>query len=114
VLRRIDHALRSLIWIAAYESDSGCVAAVTHSSYLRLLLGFVEGFALFSATSPQANGGINVIDFPRPVNLGHTNGKTDSIADALLSKGRVVRVNEKRHLLSVTASASRSSFATIV
>ena len=51
---------------AAYETDGVALIAITHSSYLRILLGAVQDFAFFSATTPQTNCGINVIDFPHP------------------------------------------------
>jgi broad specificity phosphatase PhoE len=96
-LQRISTALRTLIDIAAYETDSGSLVAISHSVYLRLLLGAVQDVAIFSSTSPQANCGINVIDFPHPTTSTIMNqfGETN---ESSIPKGNVVRVNEKRHL----------------
>jgi hypothetical protein len=108
ILSRIGSALQLMTEIAACETESSCLAAITHSSYLRLLIGAVEDFAFFSVTSPQSNCGINVLDFPRPINMSATNQGTISNKYPVTGEaksslkfvptGKVVRVNERRHL----------------
>jgi hypothetical protein len=51
ILVRIENAIETMVNMAAFETTTGSLAAVAHSSYLRLLLGAVSGFSLFSATS---------------------------------------------------------------
>ena len=96
-----------MIDMAAYETDCSALVAIAHSSYLRILLGAVQEFALFSATTPQSNCGINVIDFPHP-SLSTTSTATNRFGREgssnnmiLIPKGEVIRVNEKRHLGSL-------------
>jgi broad specificity phosphatase PhoE len=108
-----------MVYMAAYESnDTGCLAAVAHSSYLRLLLGAVTGFAAFSATSLQANCCVNVLDFARPerrrsnqlwllpttTTTAATNAAESS--STMTRTGKVIRVNETRHLASIPARPS--------
>jgi hypothetical protein len=125
VLRRIANAVQSMVETAAFDTANGCLVAVTHSSYLRLLLGAVDGFTTFSAATPLANCCINVVDFARPTtttsrweqslstlstpsrrtqSAGSNNDGDDS--EIQFPKGRVIRVNEKRHLASIPSRAS--------
>jgi hypothetical protein len=113
IISRIGSALHLLIEIAAYETESSCLAAITHSSYLRLLVGAVDGFAFFSATSPQSNCGINVIDFPRSIQKFPSNYGTKANENPVTGEtrsdlkpvptGKVIRVNERRHLSLIQA-----------
>jgi broad specificity phosphatase PhoE len=102
-----------MIDMAANETNCSSLVAITHSSYLRILLGAVQDFALFSATTPQSNCGINVIDFPRPstttfsTNRFGGEGNTNAI---LIPKGEVIRVNERRHLSALRLSERQPSW----
>jgi broad specificity phosphatase PhoE len=90
-----------MIDLAAFETDISALVAITHSSYLRILLGAVQDFALFSATTPQSNCGINVVDFPHPSTITAslaTNRFNGDDSNNSIPKGEVIRVNEKRHL----------------
>jgi hypothetical protein len=103
-----------MIDLAAYNTTSGSLIAITHSSYLRLLLGAVQDFYLFSASSSQSNCGINVIDFPHPsqhitTTSQHITTTTTTALTAtamnsfgegniLVPKADVIRMNERRHL----------------
>lgn len=107
-------ALYTMIDMAANETNCSSLIAITHSSYLRILLGAVQDFALFSATTPQSNCGINVIDFLRPSTtpfatnrFGGGEGNTNTIR---IPKGEVIRVNEKRHLSSLQLSERSPSW----
>ena len=115
MLRRVESALQSMVETAAFETSNGCLAAVTHGAYLRLLLGAVEGFSVFAATSQQANCCINVIDFARPTNGPETTTTGSPPSSRIvpasdsdsyqLPEGRVIRVNENRHLASIALRA---------
>jgi broad specificity phosphatase PhoE len=106
MLRRIESALQDMVETAAFETETGCIAAVTHSVFLRLLLGTVQGSSMVFTpvtSQQQANCCINVLDFPRP-----TTGSTSKLAsttipesDFRLPNGRVIRMNENRHLASI-------------
>jgi broad specificity phosphatase PhoE len=101
ILVRIESAIETMVNMAAFETTTGSLAAVAHSSYLRLLLGAVSGFSLFSATSLQANCCINVIDFPRPATRRRERQPLSMNQSVALSTGKVIRVNETRHLTSL-------------
>jgi broad specificity phosphatase PhoE len=105
ILTRIQSAIEAMVDMAAFETTTGSLAAVAHSSYLRLLLGSVSGFSLFSATSLQANCCINVIDFPRPAKRLRVR-RPSSDQSIALSMGKVIRVNETRHLTSLPMRTS--------
>ena len=107
ILTRIRSALNSMIEIAAVETRSSCLAAISHSSYLRLLIGAVDDSTVFSASLPQSNCGINVIDFPHP------GSKSTTYDHKLVPSGKVIRVNEKRHLSSIPSDQA-SSIRTLV
>lgn len=70
------------------NEDASVIAAVSHSSYLRVFLSTVDkGFAMSQATSLQIpNCSIHVVDFDK--------------ADPLWRNGRVVRTSEARHLVT--------------
>ena len=58
-------ALLTLVSTAS-QTESGCIAAVAHSAYLRLLLATVSNISLVSAYQlKQANCCINVLDCQR-------------------------------------------------
>jgi broad specificity phosphatase PhoE len=101
ILVRIESAIETMVNMAAFETTTGSLAAVAHSSYLRLLLGAVSGFSLFSATSLQANCCINVIDFPRPATRRRERQPLSMNQSVALSTGKVIRMNETRHLTSL-------------
>lgn len=71
------------------DTDASCVAAVSHSSYLRVFLSTVDqGFSLTRASSLQIpNCSIHVVDF-------------DKRPRQDLWYGKVVRTSEARHLSS--------------
>ena len=94
---------------ASDECPNRCVAAFTHSTYLRILLAVFLGDSLADVANMRTdNGGINVID----VNLSgktRTIGPKSKLVGGLLSQAprdfhfqipvaNVVRVNEIRHL----------------
>ena len=94
---------------ASDECPNRCVAAFTHSTYLRILLAVFLGDSLADVANMRTdNGGINVID----VNLSgktKTIGPKSKLVGGLLSQAprdfqfqipvaNVVRVNEIRHL----------------
>lgn len=111
ILSRIGSALRFMIEIAARETDSSCLAAITHSSYLRLLIGAVDDFRFFSSATPQNNCGINVIDFPRPKKFfpsNHDANPNENVADNFVPLGKIIRVNERRHLSSIQSDQESS------
>jgi broad specificity phosphatase PhoE len=78
------------VWAATQSmlnGDASVVAAVSHSSYLRVFLSTVdEGFSMVQASYLQIpNGSIHVVDF-----------KTHQPQN-----GRVVRTSETRHLITI-------------
>lgn len=103
-----------MIDMAAYETDCSTCVAITHSSYLRILLGVVQDFALFSAPTPQSNCGINVIDFPHPsttIAINRFSGEGNNSNEIMIPKGAVIRTNEKRHLGSIQQSERQQSWS---
>lgn len=90
MLQRVNTSLLALI-DAASKTTSGCIAAVSHSAYLRMLLATVDDeLSLLTASKMKLeNCSVNVLDFRRS---GVANKKI---------KGQVVRINEKRHLQSI-------------
>jgi hypothetical protein len=104
----------------ASNTKTGCIAAIAHSTYLRMMLGSIANLSFVAASRlQQSNCCINVLDFPR------SNGAPTTTASNLMvtrenlkafralflssnflvvpessrySRGRVLRVNEKRHL----------------
>ena len=106
VLNRAATALSSLGDIA--KANGGTVLAVSHSTYLRTLLGAVMDVSLAkAATMEQKNGCINVLD----VNIEGTTtllgpksglfgGSLSPVSDfeLVLPETHVIRMNEYRHL----------------
>jgi hypothetical protein len=106
VLRRAAEALRLLARDA--KLSNGCVAAVSHSAYLRVLLSMILDEPLRdSATRSLANGGISVVDIQKNGStrrlVAHTTklftgGRAPADFDLEIPICTVVRVNEARHL----------------
>ena len=110
VLHRAVDAVNTLTQAAASDDcPTRCVAAFTHSTYLKMLLTVFLGDTLAQGANLQtANGSINVLD----VNLtGKTTiiGPKSKLVGGFLSRApkdfqleipvaNVVRVNEIRHL----------------
>jgi broad specificity phosphatase PhoE len=93
----------------ATSSPNGCLAAVTHSAFLKILLGMVLDEPLADAASRKVdNGGITVIDVPRnfqtralgsnPRLLGGILSQAPSNFDLKIPICNVVKINESRHL----------------
>jgi broad specificity phosphatase PhoE len=104
VLKRAASALRTLVRVA--DTNGGSVMAISHSTYLRMLLAIVLEMPLGeAATLVQKNGCVNVIDFSRKeafLRIGsnsHMFYKTAPPDFKLhVPKGNVIRINETRHL----------------
>lgn len=104
VLTRAAATLRTLVWAA--KINGGSVMAISHSTFLRMLLATVLEMPLEeAATLVQQNGNVNVLDFSRSESL-RTIGSTSNMfyktapTDFKLKvpNGRVIRINESRHL----------------
>jgi broad specificity phosphatase PhoE len=111
VLIRAAHALRFLAQ-EAEKTSNGCVAAVSHSTYLRILLGLVLDQSLIEmADRKLVNGGITVLDVkrnglsrrlePKPKFLGGALSTVPSDFRLDVPVCDVVRMNEMRHLPDV-------------
>jgi len=111
ILRRIESALQTLVMTAS-ESKTGSIAAVAHSSYVRMLLAVVGDMSLFTASQlQQKNCCVNVLDFRRPTLAGIVPRKKDPLrlpggpvsrlVQLDIPEGYVVRTNEERHLASL-------------
>lgn len=104
----------SALTIAAMKSQRSSCVAVTHSTFLRILLSMVLDIPLSEGASMAVvNGGITVIDVPRRLatrRLGkHTrlfNGLNFQDIDLNVPVCHVIRVNESRHLPAVVPHAS--------
>lgn len=104
VLTRAAAALRMLVWAA--NNNGGSVTAISHSTFLRILLATVLEMPLEeAATLVQENGNVNVLDFSRSgpfrtisstSNMFYETAPTDF--KLKVPKGRVIRINESRHL----------------
>ena len=110
VLNRAASALSSLADIA--KTNGGTVLAVSHSTYLRTLLGAVMDVSLAkAATTEQKNGCINVLDInvegvtaklgPKSGLFG---GSLSPVSDfeLVLPETHMIRMNEFRHLECIT------------
>lgn len=111
VLDRAERALESMVQLAR-ATPNGCIAAVAHSTYLRILLATVQEIPLVQvSTLEQKNCCVNVLDVT-------TNGARQTIdsrsalfggplsrapADYRLAfpTTQVVRLNESRHLVGL-------------
>ena len=127
MLLRIERALQTLVSTAS-QTETGCIAAVAHSAYLRMLIATVSDISLLSAYQlKQDNCCVNVLDFNRQVtssssvvistvnqtrDLMRRHGTVSLLAvtpmgqarvsqlplDLGIPDGRVERINETRHL----------------
>ena len=110
VLNRAASALSSLADIA--KTNGGIVLAVSHSTYLRTLLGAIMDVSLAkAATMEQKNGCINVLDINvegATAKLGPKSGlfggslSPVSDFDLVLPETHIIRMNEYRHLEGIT------------
>ena len=110
VLNRAASALSSLADIA--KTNGGTVLAVSHSTYLRTLLGAIMDISLAkAATMEQKNGCINVLDINvegATAKLGPKSGLFGSSLspvsdfDLVLPETHIIRMNEFRHLEGIT------------
>mmetsp|Transcript_34147 Transcript_34147/g.48526 ORF Transcript_34147/g.48526 Transcript_34147/m.48526 type:complete len:335 (+) Transcript_34147:943-1947(+) len=115
VLQRSSSALRSLISLTN-ESQVGCIAAVAHSTYLKILLAVLMEEPLAKASSRTlANASINVLDMKRDGSTTSIQGGSNLFGGTPLSRapsnfklkvpsGNVVRFNEDRHLRGISLS----------
>jgi broad specificity phosphatase PhoE len=111
VLVRAADALKFLAQ-EAKNSSNGCVAAVSHSVYLRILLGLVLDQSLIEMADRKiVNGGVTVLDVkrdgqfrrlePKPKLLGGALSTVPSDFRLDVPVCQVVRINEMRHLPDV-------------
>lgn len=108
VLSRVCEALETLV-NEAKAADVACVAAVTHSAYLRALVGVVLDEPLIqSSVRKIRNGSVTVIDVPKDLR-SRALGPKPKLLGGLLSRKpedfslsipvcKAVRINEVRHL----------------
>jgi broad specificity phosphatase PhoE len=94
------------------QASNGCIAAVTHSAFLRILIGMLLDESLVESASRKiVNGGVTVIDIPKDLKTRPL-GSKPKLLGGLLSQVpidfeleipicKVVRVNEARHLPEV-------------
>jgi broad specificity phosphatase PhoE len=119
VLRRVDASLAALLQGAA-AADSRCVAAVSHSAFLRVVLATILGVSLAEATLALkfGNAGVTVVDVDAGyvVAVGQGGGlvavgdpgtkRQDLVAPAASrTHYRTLRINETRHLQGLIADA---------
>jgi broad specificity phosphatase PhoE len=114
VLRRVDASLLSLLAGAA-ATETRCVAAVSHSAFLRVVLATLLNVSLAEATVALkfANAGVTVVDFDSSVGAGGhaapdsatkrdltTTRSTPTTTTTSTSRThhRILRLNETRHL----------------
>jgi len=105
----LQRAASSLAYLAraAAESKEGVCVAVTHSTYLRMLLALALDVPLLEvATYAVVNGGVSVIDIPTNVETRRLGKKSRLFSGPLQQEGfeldvpicHVIRINEARHL----------------
>lgn len=86
-----------------------CVAAVTHSAYLRVLVGVVLDEPLIKSSIRKIrNGSVTVVDVPKDLNSRMLGSKPTLLGGPLSQKPKdfslsiplcnAVRINETRHL----------------
>lgn len=107
-MQRVEQTLNSVVNISK-DRRVDEMAAVAHSTYIRMLLAVVQDVPLAQAsTLEQKNCCINVIDLPTNGVSRSVNGNS-AVFGGLISRcpvdymfsvpaARVVKVNEKRHL----------------
>jgi broad specificity phosphatase PhoE len=104
----VENAFHSLVEQAA-ESENSCLAAVAHSSYLRILLLCLQDKSLLEySVMQQGNCCINVLDLKKNGDTRTLTGRsllvgTRAPLDFAMKTpvGNVIRVNEIRHLVGV-------------
>lgn len=105
VMQRAIASITELASAAAMSKSSSCVA-VTHSTFLRILLAMVLDISLFEAASLSVvNGGVSVIDVPRSLGTKRLGKKSKLFSglnledvDLEVPLCHVIRINETRHL----------------
>jgi broad specificity phosphatase PhoE len=108
----LERAAEALKVLAQEAKDSdGCVVAVTHSAYLKILLAMALDEPLIEAATRKVNNGsINVLDIkkdgsrrlgPKPKLLGGPLSLVPTDFDLEIPNCNVVRINETRHLSSI-------------
>lgn len=108
VLIRVCEALEVLV-NEANAAEVPCVAAVTHSAYLRVLVGVVLNEPLIkSSVRKIRNGSVTVVDVPRDLNSRMIGSKPKLLGGWLSRKPKdfslsipvcqAIRINETRHL----------------
>jgi broad specificity phosphatase PhoE len=115
-LRKVlERAVDSIGYLAAEasKSDRARCVAVTHSTFLRILLALVSDIPLFETASMSVvNGGISVIDVPRDMKTRRL-GKRAKFFGGVPTEDfalevpicHVIRINESRHLPTATVVA---------
>lgn len=109
-MNRCTSALTYLVKEA--EKNGGSVIAVSHSKFLKVLLSIMDDVPLIQgATTQQTNCCIDVLDMKRDGSFVTLGPKCNLIGGAMsnapqdfslrVPAGRVVRVNEKRHLVDL-------------
>jgi len=108
VLIRASTALETLV-NEAIAADVPCVVAVTHSAYLRVLVGMILNEPLIqSSVRKIRNGSVTVIDVPKDLQSRTIGAKPKLLGGWLSQKPRdfnlsipsckMIRINEVRHL----------------
>eukprot|EP00980_Cylindrotheca_fusiformis_P027429 scaffold20430_cov120-Cylindrotheca_fusiformis.AAC.3 len=113
VLNRAAEALKFL-GKEAETSPNGCLGAVSHSAFLRILVGMILDEPLSKAASLKIeNGSITILDMPKQLKT-RIIGSTSRLLGGPLSQApkdfkieapicHVVRINESRHLPEIPA-----------
>lgn len=98
----------------AEASPNNCIGAVSHSTFIRILVGVLSGESLVkAATRKIENCSITVLDFPKGFKTRRV-GPKDKLIGGLLSQApsdfyldipvcNVIRTNENRHLPEIPA-----------
>jgi broad specificity phosphatase PhoE len=107
----LNRAAESLKVLAneAEASSNGCLGAVSHSTFIRILIGMVLDEPLAEAASRKIdNGSITIIDIPNdfktrgigsnPRLLGGALSQAPSDLEVEIPICKIVRINESRHL----------------
>jgi broad specificity phosphatase PhoE len=108
ILNRVCEALEKLV-NEAKAANVPCVAAVTHSAYLRVLVGMVLNEPLIrSSVRKIRNGSVTVVDVPKDLRSRMIGSKPKLLGGWLSQKPRdftlsvplckTIRINEVRHL----------------
>ena len=93
----------------AKAADMSCVAAVSHSAYLRVMVGMVLNEPLLQSSIRKIrNGSVTVIDVPKNLSSTMIGPKPNLLGGWLSRKPRdftlsiptckTIRINESRHL----------------